>query len=600
MSHGPSMHSQAMPHSQYGADSHPHASGHVSHSSVSSAASAPSYYPAYTSHQGMPNGLPSYGAPMSMPSYGSYVNGMNPMTPVSSAGAMGMHQSPGALPTLATNSGPSSAVSGAQGDRQMDTTGQVAPHGVKPRVTATLWEDEGSLCFQVEASGICVARREDNHMINGTKLLNVAGMTRGRRDGILKSEKTRHVVKIGPMHLKGVWIPFERALEFANKEKITEQLYPLFVHQIGQLLYHPPGATRGSITSTAMATTDRSSRPDGESDCMRSSQSSQPAQLQHHHSMSGSISAQGDQSGHTPSSHSSARPGIDRAHTFAAPPSNMGMSDSSGFPGHWQSTAVSNGPMSQPLHIDTGINGARSVPSTPANPVSSPPTTGLASMSSYPTSGAYEASRSYHSAHPSYSSTYGGMSRYSQQMQSSPSGKTDMGPPARIAHDAEDKYANHQGQEQTASSEVGDGDHDNEYTHSAGPYSQHRNNYAYGGQTQTPISAESQDLTASPHKPSGRATPRTASSYASYDSSQRQLPTSNLYNVMGDARSMSNGANMYPSGYPSQQTYASPTTLPPSNKRGYEQEDDDQINGIKRQRTIHDDASRPMISQKKR
>ena len=48
-------------------------------------------------------------------------------------------------------------------------------------------------------------RPTDNHMINGTKLLNVAGMTRGRRDGILKSEKTRHVVKIGPMHLKGVW-----------------------------------------------------------------------------------------------------------------------------------------------------------------------------------------------------------------------------------------------------------------------------------------------------------------------------------------------------------------------------------------------------------
>lgn len=43
-------------------------------------------------------------------------------------------------------------------------------------------------------------------MINGTKLLNVAGMTRGRRDGILKSEKVRHVVKIGPMHLKGVWL----------------------------------------------------------------------------------------------------------------------------------------------------------------------------------------------------------------------------------------------------------------------------------------------------------------------------------------------------------------------------------------------------------
>ena len=45
----------------------------------------------------------------------------------------------------------------------------------------------------------------DNHMINATKLLNVAGMARGRRDGILKGERTRHVIKIGPAHLKGVW-----------------------------------------------------------------------------------------------------------------------------------------------------------------------------------------------------------------------------------------------------------------------------------------------------------------------------------------------------------------------------------------------------------
>lgn len=41
-----------------------------------------------------------------------------------------------------------------------DPTGQVAPPGAKPRVTATLWEDEGSLCYQVEAKGVCVARRE--------------------------------------------------------------------------------------------------------------------------------------------------------------------------------------------------------------------------------------------------------------------------------------------------------------------------------------------------------------------------------------------------------------------------------------------------------
>jgi hypothetical protein len=47
-----------------------------------------------------------------------------------------------------------------QHSQTFDTTGQVAPDGMKPRVTATLWEDEGSLCFQVEAKGICVARRE--------------------------------------------------------------------------------------------------------------------------------------------------------------------------------------------------------------------------------------------------------------------------------------------------------------------------------------------------------------------------------------------------------------------------------------------------------
>lgn len=117
--------------------------------------------------------------------------------------------------------------------------GQLAPPGVQPKVTTTLWEDESTLCYQVEARGVCVARREDNDMINGTKLLNVAGMTRGRRDGLLKNERYRRVVKAGAMHLKGVWIPYERALDFANKEKITDLLYPLFVTDIKSVLYTP-------------------------------------------------------------------------------------------------------------------------------------------------------------------------------------------------------------------------------------------------------------------------------------------------------------------------------------------------------------------------
>ncbi|CAI1627732.1 hypothetical protein SEUBUCD650_0M01560 [Saccharomyces eubayanus] len=107
---------------------------------------------------------------------------------------------------------------------------------IRPRVTTTMWEDEKTLCYQVEANGISVVRRADNDMINGTKLLNVTKMTRGRRDGILKAEKIRHVVKIGSMHLKGVWIPFERALAIAQREKIADYLYPLFIKDIQSVL----------------------------------------------------------------------------------------------------------------------------------------------------------------------------------------------------------------------------------------------------------------------------------------------------------------------------------------------------------------------------
>jgi protein SOK2 len=211
----------------------PYSAPHTTHSPY------PFHFPSpagVSSPSGQP-GMPGQMGILPLPSQSGMTPAPSPLTSVPPSGPQSSPQS----------GGPGSSFNGQQ--HVFDATGQIAPPGMKPRVTATLWEDEGSLCFQVEAKGVCVARREDNHMINGTKLLNVAGMTRGRRDGILKSEKVRHVVKIGPMHLKGVWIPFERALDFANKEKITEMLYPLFVHNIGALLYHP-------TNTTAIITTD--------------------------------------------------------------------------------------------------------------------------------------------------------------------------------------------------------------------------------------------------------------------------------------------------------------------------------------------------------
>ncbi|CEP11735.1 hypothetical protein [Parasitella parasitica] len=124
----------------------------------------------------------------------------------------------------------------------------------RPRLTTTLWEDESTICYQVDCRGICVARRQDNNMINGTKLLNVAGMSRGKRDGILKNERGRVVVKVGAMHLKGVWIPFLRAKTLANQFKILDILYPIFSDDPASYLYpshlHQMNRFNSSISSS--------------------------------------------------------------------------------------------------------------------------------------------------------------------------------------------------------------------------------------------------------------------------------------------------------------------------------------------------------------
>lgn len=97
-------------------------------------------------------------APAPYPQYG-YSNGLQ--SPQSAG-----HQGPGmsvqnnVLPLPAMSGQPGMPGPGYAPQQGFDTTGQIAPPGMKPRVTATLWEDEGSLCFQVEAKGVCVARRE--------------------------------------------------------------------------------------------------------------------------------------------------------------------------------------------------------------------------------------------------------------------------------------------------------------------------------------------------------------------------------------------------------------------------------------------------------
>ncbi|GAP83317.2 putative cell pattern formation-associated protein stuA [Rosellinia necatrix] len=482
-----------------------------------------------------------------------------------------------------------------------DTTGQIAPPGMKPRVTATLWEDEGSLCFQVEARGICVARREDNHMINGTKLLNVAGMTRGRRDGILKSEKIRHVVKIGPMHLKGVWIPFERALDFANKEKITELLYPLFVHNIGSLLYHPTNQNR---TNQVMAAAERrkqevsqmrngpapgSGPAPGPSPPGGVLPSIQQHQHQHHHHMS----LPGPQP--LPSHSTSGRPSLDRAHTFPTPPTSASsvMGSMGAAETYWNQPSMNGAQGGNPMSIDTSLsNAARSMPATPAT---TPPGNSLHSMQSYP-----QATQPYDNSRGVYSHT--------AQQASYPSHHS---PPDRNVYSQTSSYMKNvkppngmiqHGDNVSHPNGEDEAEHEAEYTHDSGAYDANRTAYNYNAPPVAPMSADhphlSADITGSPGQQahSGRATPRTAAppqpyygQPTGYSTPPRVPPSSSsLYNVMSNDRVASNGAS-------ASDVYGTQADINPSLQNGYATQP--VLNGVagplKRGRDDEDELQRP-------
>ncbi|KAI9885773.1 MAG: hypothetical protein M1823_002451 [Watsoniomyces obsoletus] len=596
-----------------------------------------------------------------------YANGVtSPPTAAHSSGipTTASHVPAQLLPLPATNAAvqpPPGAVQAAHGYPQPphpphDTTGQVAPPGQRqPRVTATLWEDEGSLCFQVEAKGICVARREDNHMINGTKLLNVAGMTRGRRDGILKSEKLRHVVKIGPMHLKGVWIPFERALDFANREKITPLLYPLFVHNIGALLYQSPGHGR---TSAVMAADQQRRRLE-----QRGPQTPQPPPpgLHHHHSMHAAVggsqlpgpqasSAAGPGTVAVAPHGGVGRPSLERAHTFPTPPTSahsvLGMSGSDG--GYSWNGSNMAGHGNQPLSVDVGLSNARSMPSTPAT---TPPGNGLQSTQGYANGAAtYDATRPTYSAPPpSSQAQYGApaVARYGQPLQSGSYIKHEMRPPAARASGssqegdradgkpldgmmthggntgADGLHHHAQGGEEEAEHEQEAHYHQENQAQAA--YEANRASYSYStggavGSLPSEHAHPSPEINGSPnaHPASGRATPRTA--YAQQQQQQQQQPqqppqwnagyhtppraqttSSNLYSVMSHDQmgKPTNGAPAVGEGYTSQ------INLPNAMSAGYPSQQQQQqthpiMNGStsssassnKRMREMEDDGGR--------
>lgn len=508
-----------------------------------------------------------------------YTNGLtSPPTAAAVSNPMAASQNVLPLPGVGGQSAMQNQYAG------FDTTGQHPPPGMKPRVTATLWEDEGSLCFQVEARGICVARREDNHMINGTKLLNVAGMTRGRRDGILKSEKIRHVVKIGPMHLKGVWIPYDRALDFANKEKITEMLYPLFVHNIGALLYHPNNQTR---STQVMAAAERRKQEQGQ---LRNPPPGLPSIQQshhHHHSMA----LPGPQPP-LPSQTNVPRPTLDRAHTFPTPPTGastvmaaMGTSDNFGWQGQ-------------------GMNGAQAT---------TPPGTSMNSMQSYPSAASgYDSSRQMYGASAAQQSPYQTATNGTHdRMYAHSYAKSDMAPPSNRPsaggaqgeqHDVKppNVMTSEQSSQHPAGDDEADHEHEAEYTHDSGTYDGSRTSYNYTAPGVGSLANDGNipsEMTGSPNHPpaSGRATPRTTAphqpyyaQHAGYTTPPRVPSSSNLFNVTGADRSQHGNAS-------STDVYASTTDIGGSMASSYAPQPsimNGSAGGLKRGRDEEDDMSR--------
>lgn len=205
-------------------------------------------------------------------------------------------------------------------------------------------------------------------------------------------------------------IPFDRALEFANKEKITEQLYPLFVHDIGALLYHPqnPNQHRGSLPNSTIAAFDRQQRERR----MMGGHQTTPASLHNPPLGAQMVGAPVPSPGQA-----SARPGLDRAHTFPTPPAsassvvNMG---AQGPPYDSWSSNVSSMPAAQQLSIDTGLSNQRSVPNTPA---STPPGKSTQGATHYPTPQSYDTSRTVYS-NPATQGQYQSQVRFGGPLQS--------------------------------------------------------------------------------------------------------------------------------------------------------------------------------------
>lgn len=387
-------------------------------------------------------------------------------------------------------------------------------------------------------------------------------------------------------------IPYERALDFANKEKITDLLYPLFVHNIGGLLYHPTNSNR-----TNMVVHDSQQRRLEGSQSGRGSQGPQGPSL-HHHSMSASVPSHMPQAAAPvpPQPGSNGRPGLDRAHTFPTPPASA--SSLIGIPNQGNTYDWNNQNMNstvqttQPLPIDTGLNNTRSMPTTPAT---TPPGNNMQAMPPYQSQPGYDNSKPYYSSAPTTQGQYASQPLAPHSLAGyGPALMKDMGPsrpplgPAEPDHNdvKVDRYnqpngpvANGTGEEEPAPEQEPEYVPDN----GAASYA-NRNSYTYtANPSVASLSGDHSQLGGSPSHQNGadRMTPRTAGTNPpwtqDYNTPPRALPAGSISNIVSDTRGAApNGdtygpSNAYATNYSG---YSSVNGSMGSTKRLRDEEDD--------------------------
>ena len=378
-----------------------------------------------------------------------------------------------------------------------------------------------------------------------------------------------------------IWdrIPFERALDFANKEKITELLYPLFVHNIGALLYHPTNSNR---TNAVMAAAERrkleTKQQQQQQQGIIGPPGSQPPSLHHHHSMNNNPAASHvSQPPHSIAPHPGSRPNLDRAPTFPTPPtsasSGVGMSGSGNSYDSWGPNISGAVQSTQPLAIDTHAH------STPNTPATTPPGPPMQNMQPYQGQPPYDSSRPVYSSATTQQGQYApqqtvqpqSMGRLGGPMQANPYLKHEMGPPTRAPGSGpEIEHAEHKSEaypHAQASDPVGNGtgeeeadhEHDSEYPHdNNAAYNANRgsyNNYSSApnlGTLQGEHPHLSPEMSGSPshQNGSGRGTPRTSTGSQAqwtpgYHTPPRAPQSGSHYNALSDTRaSVSNGTSV--------------------------------------------------------